>query len=60
MVERGSAGFDAFEKMKRIFSIAPVESLRLLRECFTQRNTHRTLCVEPPDAGLNVRCTVGV
>jgi len=43
-----------------MFSITPVESLRLLQECFTLRNTHRTQCAEAPDAGLSVRCTVGV
>ena len=34
-------GFGAFEKIKCIFSIAPVENF-----------THQTQCVEAPDAGL--------
>jgi len=29
-----SVGFDTFEKMKHIFSIAPVGSLEKLQECF--------------------------
>ena len=41
-----------FEKMKCIFSIAPVGNLEKSRECFSLRNTHRTLCAEAPDAGL--------
>ena len=32
-----------FEKMKCIFSIAPVGNLEKSRECFSLRNTHRTL-----------------
>jgi len=39
-----------FEKMKCIFSIAPVENLEKSRECSSQRNTHWTLAVEAPDA----------
>ena len=35
-----------FEKIKCIFSIAPVGSLDKSRECFT----HQTLAVEAPDA----------
>ena len=31
-----------FEKMKCIFSIAPVGKLEKSRECFLLRNTHRT------------------
>jgi len=38
-----SAGFDAFEKMKCIFSIAPMESLEKSSECFSLKNTHWTL-----------------
>ena len=41
-----------FEKMKCIFSIAPVGNLEKSRECSLQRNTHRTLAFEAPDAGL--------
>jgi len=41
-----------FEKMKCIFSIAPVGNLEKSRECFSVGNTHRTLCAEAPDAGL--------
>ena len=40
-----------FEKIKCIFSIAPVENLEKLRECFSPRNTHRTLVLAAPDAG---------
>ena len=40
-----------FEKMKCIFSIAPVGNLEKSRECFSLRNTHRTLSAEAPDAG---------
>jgi len=36
--------------MKCIFSIAPVGDLEKSRECSSQRNTHRTLAVEAPDA----------
>jgi len=39
-----------FEKIKCIFSIAPVENLEKPRECSSLRNTHRTLAVEAPDA----------
>jgi len=39
-----------FEKMKCIFSIAPVGNLEKSRECSSQRDTHRTLTVEAPDA----------
>ena len=34
------AGFNFFEKMKCIFSIAPVENLGKSWECFSLRNTH--------------------
>ena len=44
------AGFDAFEKMKCIFSITLVGNLEKSRECFLLRNTHWTLAVEAPDA----------
>ena len=36
--------------MKCIFSIASVGNLEKSRECSSQRNTHRTLAVEAPDA----------
>ena len=39
-----------FEKMKCIFSIAPVGKLEKSWECFSLRNTHRTLVTEAPDA----------
>ena len=39
-----------FEKMKCIFSIAPVGNLEKSRECSSHRNTHRTLAAEAPDA----------
>jgi len=39
-----------FEKMKCIFSIAPVGNLEKSRECFSLRNTHRTLASGAPDA----------
>jgi len=42
--------FGAFEKMKCIFSIAPVRTLEKSRECFSLRNTHRTLVSGAPDA----------
>ena len=45
-----SAGFGAFEKMKCIFSIAPVGNLEKSRECFSLRNTHRTLASGALDA----------
>jgi len=53
-VERGvgSAGFGALEKIKCIFSIAPVGNLEKSRECFSVGNTHRTFYAEAPDAGL--------
>ena len=41
-----------FEKLKCIFSIAPVGVLEKSREYFSVGNTHRTLCAEAPDAGL--------
>jgi len=54
-IERGVGfsllGFGAFEKIKCIFSIAPVGSLEKSRECFSLRNTHRTLVLAAPDAG---------
>ena len=40
-----------FEKMKCIFSFAPVGVLEKSRKCFSVGNTHRTLCAEAPDAG---------
>jgi len=43
--------FGAFEKIKCIFSIAPVGNLEKSRECSSLRNTHRTLVVVAPDAG---------
>jgi len=36
-------GVGAFEKIKCIFSIAPVESLEKSSECFSLKNTHQTL-----------------
>ena len=39
-----------FKKMKCIFSIAPVGKLDKSRECFSLRNTHRTLASRAPDA----------
>ena len=39
-----------FEKMKCMFSIAPVGNLEKSRECSSLRNTHRTLAVEASDA----------
>ena len=39
-----------FEKIKCIFSIAPVGNLEKSQECSSVRNTHRTLAVEAPDA----------
>jgi len=39
-----------FEKMKCIFSIAPMGNSEKSREFFSQRNTHRTLATEAPDA----------
>jgi len=44
------AGFGAFEKMKCIFSIAPMESLEKSSECFSLKNTHQTLWPQAPDA----------
>jgi len=54
-VERGWV-FDLalLEKMKCIFSIALVENLEKSQECFSLKNTHRTLVVEAPDA-MSVR-----
>ena len=46
-----SAVFDAFEKIKCIFSIASVGILEKSWECFSIGNTHRTLSAEAPDAG---------
>jgi len=43
-------GFDAFEKMKYIFSIALVECLEKSPDCFSLKNTHRTLWPQAPDA----------
>ena len=40
---RERMGSALFEKMKCIFSIAPVGKLEKSRECFSLRNTHRTL-----------------
>ena len=39
-----------FEKMKCIFSIVPVGKLDKSQECFSLRNTHRTLASGAPDA----------
>ena len=39
-------GFGAFEKIKCIFSIAPVGTLEKLRDCSSLRNTHRTLVID--------------
>jgi len=49
---RERMGSALFEKMKCIFSIAPVGVLEKSRECFSVGNTHQTLCAEAPDAGL--------
>jgi len=49
-VERGGVP-SAFEKIKCIFSIAPVGNLEKLRECFSLKNTHLTLVLAAPDAG---------
>ena len=43
MEGRVRMGSVLFKKMKYIFSIAPVGSLDKSRECFSLRNTHRTL-----------------
>ena len=43
--------FGAFEKIKCIFSIAPVGILEKSQECFLLKNTHRTLVLAAPDAG---------
>ena len=57
-VERGvvflGLRFGAFEKIKCIFSIAPVGNLEKSRECFSGRSArrHRTLA-------FSVRCDVG-
>ena len=45
------SGVGAFEKIKCIFSIAPVRNLEKLQECFSPRNTHQTLVLAAPDAG---------
>jgi len=45
-----------FEKMKCIFSIAPVENLEKSREYFLLRNTHRTLAQKHRTLCLCVRC----
>ena len=39
-----------FKKMKCISSIAPVGKLDKSRECFSLKNTHRTLTSRAPDA----------
>jgi len=39
-----------FEKMKSTFSIAPVGKLEKSWECFSLRNTYRTLATEAPNA----------
>jgi len=44
-----------FEKMKCIFSIAPVENLEKSQECFLLRNTYRT---QHRTLSLSVRCAV--
>jgi len=53
-----SAGFDVFEKITCIFSIAPMGSLEKSREYFSLRNTHRTQVLAAPDAASArpVRC----
>ena len=43
-------GFSGFEKMKCIFSIAPVGHLEKSWECFSLRNTYQTLALEAPNA----------
>ena len=45
-----------FEKMKCIFSIAPVGKLEKSRECFSLRNTHRTLAQRHQTLCLCIRC----
>ena len=47
-----------FEKMKCIFSIVPVGKLEKSRECFSPRNTHRTLAVGARTLSLRVQCAV--
>jgi len=54
-VERGVGSFGAFEKIKCIFSIAPVGNLEKSQECFSTGRSarrHRTLT-------FSVRCAVG-
>jgi len=53
LARRGSA---LFEKIKCIFSIAPVGKLEKSRECFSLRNTHRTLAQRHRTLCLYVRC----
>ena len=45
-----------FEKMKCIFSFASVGNLEKSRECFSLRNTHRTLAQRHRTLCLSVRC----
>jgi len=47
-----------FEKMKCIFSIAPMGNLQKSWECFLLRNTHRTLAQRQRMQCLRVRCAV--
>ena len=47
-----------FEKVKCIFSIAPVGNLEKSQECFSLRNTHRTLARRHRTQCLHVRCAV--
>jgi len=49
-------GVGAFEKIKCLFSIAPMGNLEKLREYFSLRNTHRTLVLAAPDAGPERPC----
>jgi hypothetical protein len=46
-----SVGFSAFQKIKYIFSIAPVESLGSHGSIFYWKNTHRTLTPQASDVG---------
>ena len=51
MKGRERMGFSTlFEKMKCVFSIAPVGNLEKSRECFSLRNSHRTLASGAPNA----------
>ena len=50
MKGREGLGSTLFEKMKCLFSIAPVGNLEKSWECFSLRNTHRTLAAEAPNA----------